>query len=43
MDDLEKHVHLVGECIDDLAPLLKLPAFKALDDEIQAVVTLHHW
>lgn len=36
-------VKLVAEYNDDFAPLLTLPAFQALDEDIARVVRAHHW
>lgn len=35
--------HLVSEYIDDFSPLLALPAFKSLRDDLKLIVTLEKW
>jgi len=41
--DPYKVAHLIGEFIDDFAPLRALPAFKRLESDIQALVQAQGW
>ncbi|BAZ12137.1 hypothetical protein NIES4071_39650 [Calothrix sp. NIES-4071] len=42
-DDLHERVHRVSELIDDFSPLRTLPAFQALEADIQQIIQEQNW
>jgi len=41
--DIAGAVHRVAEFIDDFSPLLRLPAFRRLDDDVRSAVNTRGW
>jgi hypothetical protein len=41
--DARAHVHRLAQIIEDYAPLLEVPAFRALDAELKTVLAENGW
>jgi hypothetical protein len=41
--DARAHVHRLAQIVEDYSPLLRVPAFNALDAELKAVLVENGW